>query len=173
MVTFYASFPDAANGEKALGALLDHGAQPVDLTAFFPYDFETPDGHEKLGVTTAAADAPRATTQSVVGQQAGTLAALLSQAVPGFGVVTGGGALASAIGAVVGSTVGGALTGGVAGFLQDQGVATKIACNSESALRNGETVLVVKSPSGALAEELARDLLLKYDGHIFGCIEEQ
>ena len=177
-ITLYANFADASNGEKALGALLDHGAQPIDLTAFFPTDYETPDVHEvgsnvKHGITTTTpADAAKGASKGAgVGLGLGALAALASLAIPGFGLVTGGGALATALVTVAGTTMGGAVTGGVAGFLQDQGVQTQVASDSESALRNGEAVLVVKLPTGDLTEIQARELVLKYQGEVFGRIE--
>lgn len=175
-VTLYANFPDAANGEKALGALLDRGAQPIDLSAFFPSEYETPDVHEvgsnvRHGITTTTGEDARvgAAKGASYGLGFGTLAALVSLSIPGFGLVTGGGALATAIGSVAGATAGGAVTGGVAGFLQDQGAPTHIASQS---LRNGEAVLVVKAPTGQLTEDQARELLLKYQGSIFGRVEQ-
>jgi hypothetical protein len=178
-VTIYANFPDAANCEKALGALLDRGAQPIDLSAFFPSEYETPDVHEvasnvRHGVTTTTKeDAKQGARKGAgYGLGVGTLAALVSLAIPGFGLVTGGGALATALGSVAGSTVGGALTGGVAGFLEDQGITTRVASDSDAALRNGEAVLVVKAPTGHLTEEQASELLLKYHGQIFGRVEQ-
>lgn len=177
-ITLHASFEDAALGEKAMGALLDHGVAREDLSGFFPADFETEDVHEvratlKHGITTTtSADAASGAAKGAgVGLGLGALATLASLLIPGFGLVTGGGALATALATAAGTTVGGAVAGGVAGFLQDQGVDHQVALDSEAALRHGRAVVVVRCPSGGLSESEISAILLKYHANTFGRIE--
>jgi hypothetical protein len=177
-ITLHASFEDAALGEKAMGALLDHGVAKEDLSGFFPSDFETEDVHEvranlKHGITTTtSADAASGAAKGAgVGLGLGAVATLASLLIPGFGLVTGGGALASALIGAAGTTVGGALAGGVAGYLEDQGVDHQVALDSEAALRHGRAVVVVRCPSGKLSEAEISAILLKYHASTFGRIE--
>ncbi|MBN9417860.1 hypothetical protein ABS71_00305 [bacterium SCN 62-11] len=177
-ITLHASFEDAALGEKAMAALLDHGVAKEDLSGFFPSDFETEDVHEvranlKHGITTTtSADAAAGAAKGAgVGLGLGAVATLASLLIPGFGLVTGGGALASALIGAAGTTVGGALAGGVAGYLEDQGVDHQVALDSEAALRHGRAVVVVRCPSGKLSEADISAILLKYHASTFGRIE--
>jgi len=174
-ITLHASFEDAALGEKAMGALLDHGVAREDLSGFFPSDYQTEDVHEvradlKHGITTTtAADAASGAAKGAgVGLGVAALATLASLLIPGFGLVTGGGALATALIGAAGTTAGGALAGGIAGYLQDQGVEEQVALDSEAALRNGRAVVVVRCPSGKLSESEISAILLKYHASTFG-----
>lgn len=179
-VTLYASFPDATRAEQALAALLDRGAQVSDLSALFPADFVDESDRvepsiERLtsGVTfTTVADAISGARQGAgLGLGLGALAALASLIIPGFGIVTGGGALATALVAVAGVAAGGALAGGVAGFLQDQGVPHRVANDSEAALQNGQGVLAIETPTGKLGEFEVRTIINKYGADTYGRIE--
>lgn len=172
--TLYANFIDAALAEKAMGALLDHGAEREDISGFFPKGYQQKDVHEvapnvKHGITTTtSADAAAgAAAGAGVGLGLGAAAALASLFVPGFGFVTGGGALVTALAAMAGTTVAGAVTGGVAGFLQDQGVDGQIALDSEAALKNGDAVLIVRTPSGPLNDVQVSEILGKYRGAVY------
>lgn len=177
-VTIHASFEDAALGEKAMGALLDHGVEREDLSGFFPADYETDDVHEvranlKHGITTTTgADAAAGAAKGAgMGLGLGAVATVASLLIPGFGLVTGGGALATALIAAAGTTVGGAVAGGVGGYLQDQGVDEQVALDSEAALRHGRAVVVVRCPSGKLSESEISAILLKYHASTFGRTE--
>lgn len=177
-VTLHASFEDAALGEKAMGALLDHGVAREDLSGFFPSDYETEDVHEvranlKHGITTTtSADAASGAAKGAgVGFGVGAVATLASLLIPGFGLVTGGGALATALIGAAGTTVGGAVAGGIAGYFEDQGVDHQVALDSEAALRHGRAVVVVRCPSGKLSEAEISAILLKYHASTFGRIE--
>ena len=174
-ITLHASFEDAALGEKAMGALLDHGVAKEDLSAFFPTDYQTDDVHEVRAnlnhgiTTTTGADAAAGAAKGAgVGLGLGAIATLASLLIPGFGLVTGGGALATAIITAAGATAGGAVAGGVAGYLEDQGVDTKVALDSEAAVRNGRAVVIVRCPSGKLGEAEISEILLKYHASTFG-----
>lgn len=177
-VTIYARFIDASMAEKAMGALLDHGAQRGDITGFFPEGYQTSDVYEVapnvvngITTTTGADAAAGAVTGAEVGLGLGAAAVLGSLLIPGFGLVTGGGALASALIGWAGATAGGAVAGGVAGFLQDQGIDQTTIVDQESALKNGQAILVVKSPSGPLSELEISALMTKYQAQNFGRTE--
>lgn len=174
--TLYASFADAHLAEKALGALLDHGAKKEDLTAMFPAGYLREDS-DKTAVeqatdgitTTTGADAASAAGKGAgAGLVVGAIAALASLVIPGFGIVTGGGALATALAGLAGTTVGGAIAGGVAGYLQDQGVPEKIALDSEKALKNGNAIVIVSYPTGDLGEFEIREIFNKYSAETYG-----
>lgn len=169
--TIYANFPDAAHAEKALGALLDRGAKQEDLNAFFPADYFSDKDRDTNDVEKATSGVTTTTGQDAavgsgkgagVGFGVGALAALASLMIPGFGLVTGGGALATAMIGLAGATAGGAVAGGVAGFMQDQGTPERIALDSEAALKNGKAVIVVNCPTGDLGEFEVREILSKY-----------
>ena len=175
--SLYANFPDAAQAEKALGALLDRGATVTDLTAFFPpgyFSDEDPAVSDVAkavaGVTTTSpADAASGAGKGAgMGLGVGALAALASLMIPGFGLVTGGGALATAMIGLAGATAGGAVAGGVAGFMQDQGVPERIALDSEAAWKNGHALLVVQCPTGKLGEFEVREIFSKYHAVDYG-----
>lgn len=166
MITLHASFEDAALAERAMGALLDHGVAREDLSGFFPEDYHQHRvaSHVVNGitVTTSADVAAGAAKGAGVGLGVGVLATLATLIIPGFGLVTGGGALATAMIGAAGTTVGGAVAGGVAGLLEDQGIPHKVALDSEAALRHGRAVVAVHCPSGDMTEERIREILTKY-----------
>ena len=173
-ITIYAKFADAKNGEQAMGALLDHGAEERDITAFFPEGYEKKDvknvhAEVKHGITTTTADdaAVGAAKGAGIGLGVGALAAVASLFIPGFGLVTGGGALATAAASLVGTMVGGAIAGGVGGFLEDQGVDKVVAVDAERAVKNGHAVVIVGAPSGKLSELEITEVLNKYAGERF------
>lgn len=178
-VTIYASFPDAARAEQALAALLDQGAQVEDLSALFPADFIDRQDDAVLverataGLTfTTIADAMSGARRGAgLGLGLGALTALASLIVPGFGIVTGNGALATALIGVAGVTAGGGLAGGVAGFLRDQGIPHRVAGDSEAALENGRGVLAIQSPTGSLGEFEVRTIINNYGADTYGRIE--
>mgnify|MGYP003610864842 CR=1 FL=1 len=175
-ITLYASFPDAHQAEKALAALLDRGAEQKDLSALFPPDYLRADqdktvvdkATEGITTTTSADAASGAGKGAGMGLGLGAVAALASLVIPGFGLVTGGGALATALAGLAGATVGGAIAGGVAGYLQDQGVPHRIATDSEEALKNGRAVIAVTCPSGKLGEFEVREIINKYNADTYG-----
>ena len=175
-ISLYAKFADAAQAERALGAILDLGGSQEDLTAFFPEGyFKKDDTHTdaqkatKGITTTTGADALVGAEKGAgVGFGVGALAALASLLIPGFGLVTGGGALMTALAGIAGATAAGAAAGSVAGFLQDQGVTERIALDSEEALKNGHAVLIIHTPTGKIGEFEVRELLSKYHAVEYG-----
>lgn len=176
-ITLHASFADAAMGEKAMGALMDHGVAKEDVSAFFPENYQQEDVHEVAAnvnhgiTTTTGADAAVGAAKGAgIGLGVGAIATLATLLIPGFGIVTGGGALVTALMAAAGTTAGGAMAGGVGGYLQDQGVDQQVAGDAEAALRNGRAVIIVKCPSGKLEEPEIAAILVKYGATTFGRI---
>ena len=177
IVTLHTSFADAALGEKVMGALLDHGVVKEDVCGFFPLDFQSKDYHEVaanvnhgLTTTTGADAAVGAVKGAGIGLGVGVIATLASLAIPGFGIVTGGGALVTALISAAATTAGGAVAGGVGGYLQDQGVDERVAVDVEAALRHGSAVVIVKCPSGTVGESEIHEILAKYGGLTFSRI---
>jgi len=96
------------------------------------------------------------------GLAAGVLAGLASLVVPPFGLVLGGGALATAIGGAAGATVAGAVAGGATGYLKDQGVDEAYAAKYDEAIQGGGAILAIHLPSGDIDAATAREILGKY-----------
>lgn len=176
-VALYVRFSDAAQAERALAALADRGADIKDLTAIFPMGYQDRGDFKKsaaaqavegVSVTTSADAAVGAEKGSAVGLGVGALAALASLLIPGFGLVTGGSALVTALIGVAGATVGGAIAGGAAGYLQDQGVPHRIALDTEEALKNGSAVIAIHCPTGKLGEFEVMEIVSKYHAESFG-----
>jgi hypothetical protein len=162
--TLYATFSDYKMAEKAVGALLDHGLNKdaVTLIANNSGDHES---HAEHGITTTTgADAAAGAAKGAgIGLAVGALGALASLLIPGFGLVTGGGALATALGAAAGTTAGGAAAGGLAGFLQDQGVDEAAALDYEAAVKRGGALVELHLPSGDIGSVQAEQILNKYN----------
>jgi hypothetical protein len=175
-VSLYAKFQDAAQAERALAALVDHGADVADMTALFPEGYQKSDSNKTAaeqavsGVTTTTGGdaAVGAGKGAAIGLGVGALAALTSLFIPGFGLVTGGSALVTALAGLAGATAGGAVAGGVAGYLQDQGVPARIALDAEEALKNGRAVLGIDTPTGKLGEFEVLEIVSKYHAESFG-----
>ncbi len=115
-----------------------------------------------LSTTTGADATVGAEKGAGIGLGVGILAAIASMIVPGFGLVAGGGALATAIGGVVGSTVAGGIAGGVTGYLKDQGVPEEAAMRYNDAYQGGGTVLGVTVPSNGIDRETVEQVMHKY-----------
>lgn len=166
--TLYASFADNKKAQQAVGALLDHGVQPVDISVV---------GHQadehgrrddpataKGGVsTTTGRDAASGAVKGAgIGAGLGAVAALASLFVPGLGLVTGAGALATALGGLAGSAAAGAAAGAVTGYLKDQGVPEDTAFVYQDAVSNGGSLIALTTPSGGVDLRTAEEILTKY-----------
>lgn len=177
MKTIYASFLNPADGKKAVGALLDHGGDKEGISLLVREDAKPGvdieqdslqphvDDAPKTGITTTtAADAGAGAAMGAgAGMVLGAAAAVASLVIPGFGIVIGGGALATAIGAALGTAAGGALAGGVAGYLQDLGLPKEHAKRYEETLHSGGAMLAVAVPCGNLDVTAIGTILLKYN----------
>jgi hypothetical protein len=176
MSTLYASFGTLDSAQKAVGALLDHGAKPEDVSlvanqpngSFHAEEASAVAGDAestaKHGITTTTGgDAViGAAKGAMVGVGIGILAALAAIAIPGVGLVVGGGALATAIAGAAGATAAGAAAGGITGFLEDQGMGPEVVTRYSTAFAEGSTIVAVAVPTGSLLPENAEQLLAKY-----------
>lgn len=164
MMNLYAKFSDLKLAERAVGALLDHGVAKNDISLVGPPDGTDHDERAKHGITTTTGkDAAAGAAEGAgIGLAVGALAALASLLVPGFGLVLGGGALATAAAAAAGTSAAGAIAGGVAGFLHDQGMDATAAQGFATAVESGGAIVEVCAPSGEVAVEAVHHLLTKY-----------
>jgi hypothetical protein len=140
----------AASGARGAGDYVDTSKDTEDVA--------------KSGITTTTAkDAEEGALKGTAwGAGLGILAGLAALIVPGVGLVYGGGALALAIAGAAGTTAAGAAAGAVTGLLVDQGVDVKSAEDYQDTIDKGGALFAVTVPSGAVSEENAQHLLLKY-----------
>ncbi|MBX3166488.1 MAG: hypothetical protein KF760_03710 [Candidatus Eremiobacteraeota bacterium] len=164
MMNLYAKFSDLQLAERAVGALLDHGVAKNDISLVGPADGTDHEQRAKNGVTiTTGRDAAAGAAEGAgLGLAVGALAALASLLIPGFGLVIGGGALATAAAAAAGTSAAGAIAGGVAGFLHDQGMEASVAHGFAQTVESGGAIVEVSAPSGEVAIEAVHHLLSKY-----------
>ena len=124
---------------------------------------DDPERAVKAGVTTTTIqDAAKGAAKGVTyGLGVGALAAVASLAIPGFGLVLGGGALAAAVAGLAASAGAGAVAGGVVGYLKDQGVPADEIPAYQAAYEGGGAILSVVINEGS---DLAKvqELLRKY-----------
>lgn len=170
----YVAFADRGQAEKAAGALLDYGVRKEDISivadqaqgdAVNP-NLESLERAAKVGIsTTTGEDAGEGAAKGAgIGLGVGVLAGLASLFIPGVGLVLGGGALATAIGAAVGTTAAGAVAGGVTGYLKDQGIPEETARNYTTRLENGGAILELILPSGKVDQATGSEIVTKYGG---------
>lgn len=174
--TLYASFSAPADAERAIGALLDHGVDANDVGVAFnerylPYSDETPGPDEVIShadsgitVTTPEDMGVGAAKGAGVGLGLGALMAIASIAIPGFGLVVGGGALATAIGGMVGATAAGAIAGGAVGYLKDQGIPEDTAERYSTTIGSGGAIVSVTTPSNGVSDYTVEEVMTKYGG---------
>jgi uncharacterized protein (TIGR02271 family) len=164
--TLYASFNDYKMAEKAVGALLDHGMNKDQISLIAQnHDHANHEAHAEHGITTTTgADAASGAAKGAgVGLAVGALGALASLLIPGFGLVLGGGALATALGAAAGTTAAGAVAGGMTGFLQDQGIEESAARDYAETVERGGALVELRLPSGDMDMMQAEQILNKYN----------
>jgi hypothetical protein len=174
--TMYASFTEVKMARRAAGALLDHGLDESNLSLITRHTSlhaedkeEEPEGAEKsvkhgLTATTEEDAVSGAKKGALVGLGIGAIATIASIVVPGFGLVAGGGALATAIAGGLGATAGGAVAGGVMGYLQDQGVESHVAEEYARDVENEGALIAVEVPSGKVDISTAQEIFAKYAG---------
>ena len=182
--TLYASFADIANAERAIGALLDHGVKPQDLTlvaneshserlstysASESLDLKDLENHAKNGITTTTAgDAESAAIAGAgVGMGLGIMSALAAMFLPGVGLVVGGGTLALALAGAAGATGAGAIAGGVYGYLKDQGVPENLATEYHTSVEGGGALLAIGMTDSPSRSEI-ETTLAKYSAMNIG-----
>ena len=122
-----------------------------------------PNAAAKAGVTTTTIqDAAKGAAKGVgYGLGVGALAAVAAIAIPGFGLVLGGGALAAAVAGLAATAGAGAVAGGVVGYLKDQGVPADQIPDYQRAYEEGGAILSVVLEEGADRTKID-DLLRKY-----------
>lgn len=175
MQTLLAAFQNPDNAVKAAGALLDHGVENkhIDLLAgkAFADTLRTDGTHDeskenkaKHGITTTTgADAAEGAKKGAgVGAALGVLGGLASLFIPGYGIVIGSGALATAAAAALGTTAAGAAAGGATGFMKDMDVDADVVKHYEETIQKDGAVLAVSLPSHDVDEVKAREILGKY-----------
>lgn len=173
----YASFDDPSAARNAMGALLDHGARPEDISLVMPEKYtDHYDGDDdnatsnersaETGITTTTGEdaASGAAKGAGIGLGVGAVAAIVSVLVPGVGLVVGGGALATALAGAAATTAAGAIAGGVTGYLKDQGVPDEYATRFSDVYERGGAILTISVPSGDVDSITAEGVLAKY-GH--------
>lgn len=182
--TLYASFADIHDAEKAIGALLDHGIRPEDVSmlaneshsgrlstysAGEKLNLRELEGNAKSGITTTTrADAEQGAMSGVgVGLGIGVIAAIASVFLPGIGIVLGGGAMAIALAGMAGTAGAGAIAGGILGFLKDQGVPEHHAHEYHGVVESGGALLAV-SRQGMLSRFELEGILQKYNAQNIG-----
>src|SRR6185436_6903967 len=97
-----------------------------------------------------------------IGLGVGLTAALVSITIPGFGVIAGGGALATAIAGTASATAAGAVAGAVLSHFKDAGIPEKTAEDLLRAYENGWAIVVLEIPDGALGRDTAVQILENY-----------
>jgi hypothetical protein len=138
-----------------------------------PMDQGGPDSYAAQGdVETTAKHGISTTTPEDAGEGAvkgtgiglgvGIIASLAALAIPGVGLVLGGGALAAALGATALTAGAGAIAGGATGYLKDQGVPADVAERYHGTVTGGGAVLSLNVPSGKVDVTEAQTILSKY-----------
>jgi predicted phage tail protein len=127
-------------------------------------DQDRAEGMAKGGLSTTTGEdaASGAAKGAGWGLGVGAAAALASLFVPGFGLVLGGGALATALTGAALATAGGAIAGGVTGYLKDQGMPADVSATYGEVVEHGGAILAVQLPSGDVDQATAEGLLAKY-----------
>jgi hypothetical protein len=176
--TLYASFERIEDAEKATGALMDHGLSPSDISLIAHEthidrkgyvhtveDDEVGEEASKTGITTTTSeDAEAGALKGAgIGLGLGIVAALAAIALPGVGLVLGGGALAMALGATAGATGAGAIAGGAFGYMKDQGVPEGTLSIYRQTFDQGGAILAVSIPEDASQYEMEATIA-KYNG---------
>lgn len=170
-----ATFSDRESAERAVAALVDMGAQRDHISTLVRGGHdgsssmrdraddmveparEVGDSGAALTTTDEGDVAQGAATGAAIGAVAGLTAGLLSLMVPGFGLVTAGGALAWALGGAAGTAAAGAVAGGVYGGLRDIGIEESHARHYEERIRGGDVLLTASMPM--MDEDRVRDVL--------------
>lgn len=124
----------------------------------------SPETAAKSGITpTTPADAGAGAIKGAgIGLGVGAIAALVSIFVPGFGLIAGGGALATALAGFAATTGAGAIAGAITGYLKDQGMDSHVAEEYGQAVSEGGALMSIAVPSGPVDESTARSIFEKY-----------
>ncbi|MBS1705859.1 MAG: hypothetical protein JST40_08295 [Armatimonadetes bacterium] len=172
--TIHVAFNSVDTATRAVGALLDHGVEPVDISVFVkdpPADWNDRiasgadiEHHATGGITvTTPKDAAEGAAKGAgIGLGLGVLAAVASVALPGVGLVVGGGALATAITGAAATTAAGAVAGAAFGYLKDQGIDEESSRTFSDHLDKGGALVSVSVPSNDHSVDEISAILGKY-----------
>ena len=152
--TIYATFNDPKLAKKAAEALLYRGIASSDLSVIQSHLWDGLSEETMAGQRNGSAREVRV----------GAVGALEVLFVPGFGLVLGSGALASAIEAVAVTIGAGAAAAAMTGYLKNQGVERLYVSHYENAIQSGGAILGATLPSGAVDEGTAWVVLDKFAG---------
>jgi hypothetical protein len=160
--TVYPEDREVENGQAMSGAAVGHN----------PNNWPREDHNRENDIERAAKGGISTTTGADAGVGAikglgwgagiGVVAAIAALAIPGVGLVLGGGALAAALGGVAATAGAGAAAGAVTGYLKDQGMDEHVAAHFEKSVNNGGAIVAVTFPSGNADEIEVRQILEKY-----------
>ena len=169
MTTTFLSFDLAVNAERFLGAALDQGAMAEDISVVAYPGLLDRDGYAiargaTSGITmTTPQDAEvGAAAGAGIGLAAGIVAGMASITIPGFGLVMGGGALATAIAGAVATAGAGAVAGGIAGYLRDLGVEGDVREDFEKDYKGGRVIVGITYDGDGILPETVSLLARKY-----------
>lgn len=175
-----ALFDTREDARRAIHALRDHGVKEDQISVLAGGDASldaegkaasTPPGKDQGLSTTTPGDAGKGAAEgAAVGAGLGLAAALASLLIPGFGLVTAGGALATALGGAAATAAGGALAGGVTGYLADLGVPDEAARDYAEGIRRGGVFVSIAPTDDATTPEV-RQILAKYHGREAGAYD--
>lgn len=167
--TLIAGFEDIRAAEDGVGALMDHGVPEERLTLLcFKPDEDgehlrvEPQEMPQVTATSPADTAHGAKIGAAAGSGVGAVAALAALTIPGFGLVIGGGAAATALAAAAGTGVAGAISGGLVGYLVDQGVPGDVAQRIDDGFKTHSALVLVEIGNSGPTFGEARALLNKY-----------
>ena len=190
MKTLYAMFDEASLALLAVATLLERGVRTADISII------TKDSLVKSGKDEANSDGAGATSKTSsehqgkmtdratngetcldavrgagIGLGVGLTAALVSITIPGFGIVAGGGALATAIAGTASATAAGAVAGAALSYLKEAGIPENTAAELLKAYENGWAIVVVEIPDGALDYDAAELILRRYDAKNINAVD--
>ena len=160
---YQAAAYDRADSAEGRAAMASGDMNPLDQGGPDSAASNT-DVAAKHGIsTTTPEDAGEGAVKGTgIGLGVGILASLAALAVPGVGLVLGGGALAAALGATALTAGAGAIAGGATGYLKEQGVPGEVAERYHGTVQSGGAVLSVNLPSGDVDQATAQSVLSKY-----------
>ncbi len=182
--TLYASFANIDDAERAMGALLDHGIKPREISlvaheahadrlskysASHDLNLDELKNHATNGITTTTAhDAETgALAGATIGLGVGVAAALASIFLPGIGLIIGGGALSIALSGAAGAAGAGAISGGVYGYLRDLGVSGSHLASYDETYKAGGAVVGIDL-DGTTNRTTVEAILNKYNASNIG-----
>jgi hypothetical protein len=170
----YAAYRSYEVATQAVAALVDHGVNKDHIylmtknydDQFSSEGTEDIKDHATGGITVTTPEDARegAAKGAGIGLGIGVVAGLAALAIPGVGLIVGGGALATAIGGAVGATAAGALAGAVAGYLRDQGIDERTISTITQRLEVGDIVVSVDLAEESITLDEVRAILSKYEG---------